>query len=32
VAAGEIEVLLEVVGFEKDGDAEMTLIQAYIDI
>ena len=30
VAAGEMEVLLEVGGFDMDGDVEMTL--EYIDI
>ena len=32
VAAGEIEVFLEVGGFDMDGGVEMTLTHAYIDV
>ena len=32
MAAGEMDVLLKVGGFDMDGDVEMTLIQACIDV
>ena len=32
MATRDLEVLLEVGGFEMDGGVEMTLIQAYIDV
>jgi hypothetical protein len=30
VATGEMEILLEIGGFDVDGDVEMTMIQAHM--
>ena len=32
MAAGELEALLEVGGFNVDGDLEITMIQTYINV